>query len=1053
MKMIIKDTNGSIQEVEVTKDMQVDVQPGQQFFFTGADDSSFTLSDDNKDMRLNLTDENGETINISMPGLAEQISANDPTDPFSLTTALGVSTTREGDAEIAEIVNNPELEVGEMIDNLKEALAQSNSGADNDGVVLDDFGSIQDNAAATQADGETLETQEVIAEDNTEAVVQAPKARSSRPEEREEEEDEEENEEEEEIVLDTTYGNDLNGDGIIDESAVDIQDASSDEVINKDESLNTTIVGNIGEGGATLDSLVVSDGTNSVTVDVSTVTIESDGSYTIENLDLSTLNDGELTVTSSSTDVDGLTATNEDTISKDTVFGDNEDGSNEGISSDIIDASDSGSSQTDNITNDTTPTITGTTDANAQIVITNENGDVVGTVQADENGNYSITTSELSEGAQDLTITATDTTGNVTSTTQSIEIDTSVSGFTVDALISNESADTATVSGNTEANAEVQLTLTDSAGTTRVQTVTADENGDYTITFDTEGLKDGGYTIDGIATDIVGNQSSSETQVTGNDLNTFQDSFTVSDLVSNEEADTASVTGNTEPNATVELTLTDANGIESTVSVSADENGDYSITFDTSAMEDGAYSINGTSSDANGNEVVASQVTGNDLNTFQDSFTVSDLVSNEEADTASVTGNTEPNATVELTLTDANGVTNTVSVNADENGDYSITFDTSAMEDGAYTINGTSSDTNGNEVVASQVTGNDLNTFQDSFTVSDLVSNEEADTASVTGNTEPNATVELTLTDANGVTNTVSVSADENGDYSITFDTSAMEDGSYSINGTSSDANGNEVVASEVTGNDLNTFQDSISADIVDASDSLGEGTIGTNSDNITNDNTPTITGNTEPGATVVITDANGNSVGTSTADENGNYSVTTSPLADGSQNLTITATDSAGNSESTTQEITVDTSTTNSVNITDGNMSDADNVINAVEDNTISLSGSVEENSIINSLVITDSAGNSINIDIEDVVYDATSGLYSIVDVDVSSLGDGELTTSITSTDVAGNESTSTDTITKDATATPAPVILDMVDTNGDKSEIIASGTGNEAGNTINLV
>ena len=108
MNLIIKETSGRIREVEVTEDMNLDVREGEQFFFTEAISSNFSLSGDNKDVRLTLVDLDGKTINIGMPGLGDFITKNDPNDPFSLTTALGVSTTREGDAEIAEIVNEIE---------------------------------------------------------------------------------------------------------------------------------------------------------------------------------------------------------------------------------------------------------------------------------------------------------------------------------------------------------------------------------------------------------------------------------------------------------------------------------------------------------------------------------------------------------------------------------------------------------------------------------------------------------------------------------------------------------------------------------------------------------------------------------------------------------------------------------------------------------------------------------------------------------------------------------------------------------------------------------
>ncbi len=194
MKMIIKDVNGDIREVEVTENMDINVEQGEQFFFTGAASSEIAVFGDNKDVKLNLVDENGETISIGMIGLAEHINANDPSDSFSLTTALGVSTTREGDAEIAEIVNDPELEVGNMIEQLKEALSKSNSGADNDGVVIDDFASLIELSESSAVNAEQLTTDQFNSIENSRDENKASNQRASRSDEVDEEDEEDEDE-------------------------------------------------------------------------------------------------------------------------------------------------------------------------------------------------------------------------------------------------------------------------------------------------------------------------------------------------------------------------------------------------------------------------------------------------------------------------------------------------------------------------------------------------------------------------------------------------------------------------------------------------------------------------------------------------------------------------------------------------------------------------------------------------------------------------------------------------------------------------------------------
>ncbi|TYL48324.1 DUF4347 domain-containing protein [Marinomonas sp. IMCC 4694] len=81
---------------------------------------------------------------------------------------------------------------------------------------------------------------------------------------------------------------------------------------------------------------------------------------------------------------------------------------------DLATASDSGVSNVDNITNDTTPTLTGTSEANASVKLYDTDGTtLLGTTTADGSGNWSITSSALSTGSHTLTTKATDAAGNV----------------------------------------------------------------------------------------------------------------------------------------------------------------------------------------------------------------------------------------------------------------------------------------------------------------------------------------------------------------------------------------------------------------------------------------------------------------------------------------------------------------------------------------------------------------------------------------------------------------------------------------------------------------
>ncbi|MDF1860220.1 MAG: Ig-like domain-containing protein [Verrucomicrobiales bacterium] len=78
---------------------------------------------------------------------------------------------------------------------------------------------------------------------------------------------------------------------------------------------------------------------------------------------------------------------------------------------DLTSGSDTGDSQNDDLTNDTTPTITGSADPGSTVNLSTPGG-VVGAGIADPGGNWSITTLILPEGSQSLTATASESGSN-----------------------------------------------------------------------------------------------------------------------------------------------------------------------------------------------------------------------------------------------------------------------------------------------------------------------------------------------------------------------------------------------------------------------------------------------------------------------------------------------------------------------------------------------------------------------------------------------------------------------------------------------------------------
>ena len=93
---------------------------------------------------------------------------------------------------------------------------------------------------------------------------------------------------------------------------------------------------------------------------------------------------------------------------------------------DLADASDTGPSNTDNITRVTTPTLNGTAPANASVVVT-DSGNVIGTTTASNAGTWSVVSAPLAEGVHNLLAQATLGPSVTTSPVLTVTIDTQTS--------------------------------------------------------------------------------------------------------------------------------------------------------------------------------------------------------------------------------------------------------------------------------------------------------------------------------------------------------------------------------------------------------------------------------------------------------------------------------------------------------------------------------------------------------------------------------------------------------------------------------------------------
>jgi MYXO-CTERM domain-containing protein len=296
-------------------------------------------------------------------------------------------------------------------------------------------------------------------------------------------------------------------------------------------------------------------------------------------------------------------------------------------------------------------------------------------------------------------------------------------------------------------------------------------------------------------------------------------------------------------------------------------------------------------------------------------------------------------------------------------------------------------------------------------------------TPTYSGTAEPGSTVTVFVDGVSVGTTT----ADGAGNWTLTPAT-ALADGQHMVRATATDAAGNTSPNSNT-----NTFT-------VDTTAPLAPVVLTPANGSTTSDTTPAYSGTAEPNSTVnVIVD--GVSVGTTTADGAGNWTLTpAAPLTDGVHTVSATATDAVGNTSpvSNTNTFIVDTTAPAApVVVTPANGS-------TTNDTTPAYSGTAEPNSTVTVIVDGVPVGTT-----------TADGAGNWTLTPATALADGPHTVRATATDAAGNTSPSsnTNTFTVDTTAPAAPVVVTPANGSTISDNTPAySGTA-EAGSTVTVI
>ncbi|MCL5247717.1 Ig-like domain-containing protein, partial [Cellulophaga sp. 20_2_10] len=633
------------------------------------------------------------------------------------------------------------------------------------------------------------------------------------------------------------------------------------------------------------------------------------------------------------------------------------------------------------ITNDTTPVITGTAEADSTLEI--EVAGATYTIITDSSGNWTIDTETATpesgiftpnvNGTNEVAVTSTDAAGNSTVDVTTLELTIDTTNPAIPTVVSQITNDTTPViTGTAEANSTVTVEVGGA-----IFTIIADASGNWTLDTETVAPDSGTFApnVNGV----------NEVAVTSTDAagNSTVDSTTL-ELTIDTSAPTAPTVEITEDtNNDGLISDTELTGpINAVVTLPAD-----AVAGDTVTITDGngnSQDVVLTATDISNGDITVIIANPGENGTIVVTANITDVAGNTSADSATDTAVLDTTAPLAPTVVITEDVSNDGLINEDElvgDIDARVTLPADAVAGDTVTV----TDGNGNSqdviLTATDITNGfiDVVIANPGDTGTIVVTANLTDVAGNVGPDSATDTAVLDITDP--LAPTIQITEDVNNDELI---------------------NGDELVGD------------------LDAVVTLPAGAVA--------------------GDTVTVTDGNSNSqdiiltasdVATGTIDV-----IIINPGENGTIVLTANLTDVAGNvgPDSATDTATIDTTAPVAPIIVISEDTDNDGLINEDElvgdiDARVTLVGAVFAGDIV---TVTDGNGNS-----QDVVLTATNISDGYVDVVIANPGDnGTIVVTANITDVAGNvgPDSATDTAVLDLTDPGAPTVIIVDDGNDDE-------------------
>ncbi|HIC8913349.1 TPA: Ig-like domain-containing protein [Enterobacter roggenkampii] len=835
-----------------------------------------------------------------------------------------------------------------------------------------------------------------------------------------------------------------------------IHTVSDDDVINSAEHAQALIVTGSVTGAAAGDVVTVTLNGKSYTA-----TLDASGNWSVgvPAADVTALAAGDYTITAALTDKAGnsnsathgvavnLTAPG---LTIDTVSGD-----------DVINSTEK--------TQDLTISGTASGLAAGAVVTVMLNGKAY-SAQVDDDGKWITTVpasevGQLGEALYTVTASATDSVGNSTSATHTVNVESVLPGVIINTIAGDDVINAAelaagqTISGKV-VNAEAGNTVTVTIGGNRY---TATVQSDLTWSVDVPesiltALGNGDLTVTASVTNGVGNSGSAERDITidANLPGLRVDTVAGDDVINSiEHGQNLIVTGSSDGLAAGTTLTVTVNGKTYPATVLADGTWRAAIpAADVGALAAGTVTVTVAGQSSAGNPVSISHDVTVDLATVAisiDAIAADDVINAAEkgADLvlSGATSNVEENQTVTITF---GGKSYTATVGAD--GKWTATVpaaDLAGLKDGDASVQVSVTNVNGNSASAGREYSVDATAPTvtiNTLATDDILNAAEAKsdlTVSGTSTAEAGQTVTVSL---NGKDYTTTVSADGSWTLNVpAADLAGLTDGSVTVTASVSDKAGNPASV------DHNLTVD-VTVPAVTINTIAGDDVI-----NVAEHSQAHVISGTATGAAAgdKVTVTIGGQTYTTVLDAAGNWSVgvpasVISGLSDGTVTVTASVTDAAGNTGTGSHNVTVDTGLPS---VSFNAISD-DNVLNAVEKGQdLSVSGTSANLA----------EGTVVTVTLNGKNYTATTaadGTWSLTvpAADLAGLGQANYTLNATATNGVGNSVSNTANLLVD-TALPTVTINTVAGDNVINAAEVAAGqtlsgtvANAEAGNTVTV-